>query len=109
MNRKSSGLLAHPCPSCSSLTMSAARRPNKLAIEPARIVRSGFALHWTVCLLAVCLCAALALRWRWSGQPASSPPNWLEVDRSLVAAIRDGDHAHASDLLRRAADVNTRD
>src|SRR5205807_6978935 len=39
----------------------------------------------------------------------SGLPDWHELDRALLIAIRDGDHAKAHGLLDQGADVNARD
>ncbi len=55
-------------------------------------------------------CAALAFTKRTSLKQASSAasPNYPELDRALLTAIRNGEHKEVADLMRQGADVNAR-
>jgi ankyrin repeat protein len=62
-----------------------------------------------VAVLLVCM--ALGVRWQfWSASlpPPSARPNYQELDKALLAAIRDGDRPLVESLLDQGADVNAR-
>src|SRR5207245_4206909 len=77
-------------------------------LHPVPAARRGLALR--AGLLAGLLCVGLAGAWKfWPSTPvAAPPPNWGEVDKALLVAVRDGDHARVQELLDQGADVNAR-
>jgi ankyrin repeat protein len=69
--------------------------------------RKAFRAALFSCLL-LCGALAVATKGRRAPAPPAAPPNYQELDKALLAAIRDGDHAAAGALLDQGADVEAR-
>src|SRR5262245_58680214 len=78
--------------------------------KPVRAARTG-SLRRGGALVILLLCVGLAGAWKlWpSSATPGVPPNIDELDRSLLAAIRDGDQTKARSLLDQGAYANARD
>jgi ankyrin repeat protein len=79
------------------------------AATPGRLSRRWIAFR--VALLAFFLLAialVLAVKYEWLAPAPTTTPNRSDLDASLLAAIRDGDHAAVQTLLDQGADANAR-
>jgi ankyrin repeat protein len=60
-------------------------------------------------ILLLCVTLAIAAKFWPASTSSPPPPAWSELDKALLIAIRDGDHAKVQSLLDQAADANALD